>query len=77
MTMQDENAILKELREIKKLLAVSLVKGEASESEQVKMLNRYGFQPKEISDLLQINHSTVRNILFRAGQTKKIKKTED
>jgi DNA-directed RNA polymerase specialized sigma24 family protein len=74
MTIQDENAILTELKEIKKILALSLVKSESSEGEQVKMLNRYGFQPKEISELLQMNHSTVRNILFRAGQTKSKKK---
>ena len=74
MNPQDENAILIELKEIKKLLALSLVKGESSESEQVKLLNRYGFQSKEISDLLQINQNTVKSTLFRARQAKVEKK---
>jgi DNA-directed RNA polymerase specialized sigma24 family protein len=70
MNIQDENAILVELKVIKKLLALSLIKGESSEGEQVIMLHRYGFQPKEVSDLLQINHHTVKSILFRAKKSK-------
>jgi DNA-directed RNA polymerase specialized sigma24 family protein len=71
MVIQDENAILSELKAIKRLLALSLIKDESSETEQVIILNRYGFQPVEISELLQKNRSTVRNILFNARKSTK------
>ncbi len=74
MINEKENEILEELKQIKKLLALSLVKSESSETEQVKMLKHYGFQPIEISELLQKNPSTVRNILFQARQAKEKKK---
>lgn len=73
MITENEDAILKELKAIKKLLALSLVKNESSINEQVKMLDRCGFQQKEISDLLQLSYSNVRVILFRDRQTKKKK----
>jgi DNA-directed RNA polymerase specialized sigma24 family protein len=74
MTTQNEDAILQELKEIKKLLALSLVSSEADESKKILILNRYGFRSKDISEMLQINPSTVGTTLFRARQSTEKKK---
>ena len=72
----NEDPVITELRNIKKLLALSLIKGEPSLREQIKLLNQYGFQPKEISELLQIPQGTVSSNLARAKQSN-IKKGKD
>jgi len=71
-----EDPVVVELKRITKLLALSIVRDEASLREQIKFLNRYGFQPKEISELLQIPPGTVRSSLSRARQSK-IKKGQE
>lgn len=75
--MNKDEEMLEELRRIAKLLALSLVRNEPSERGQIVLLNRYGYQPKEISELLQINENTVRSNLFRArlAKAKKNKKS--
>lgn len=75
MKEHNEGPVVTELRNIKKLLALSLIKGEPFLREQIKLLNQYGFQQKEISELLRIPRGTVSSNLARAKQsnTKKSK----
>jgi len=69
MKEHNEDPVVTELRNIKKLLALSLIKDEPSLREQIKLLNQYGFQQKEISELLQIPRGTVSSNLARAKQS--------
>jgi len=69
MKEHNEDPVVTELRNIKKLLALSLIKDEPSFREQIKLLNQYGFQQKEISELLQIPRGTVSSNLARAKQS--------
>jgi len=69
MKEHNEAPVVTELRNIKKLLALSLIKDEPSLRKQIKLLNQYGFQQKEISELLQIPQGTVSSNLARAKQS--------
>jgi len=62
--------VLAELKQIKKLLALSLVNNGSDDSDKILLLNRYGFGNIEISEMLQINKSTVGTTLYRARQSK-------
>ena len=54
-----------ELRRISVLLALNLAKGQ-SQREQVYLLARVGFQPKEIADILGTTANTVSVALSRS-----------
>lgn len=69
MKEHNEDPVVTELKNIKKLLALSLIKDEPSLRKQIKLLNQYGFQQKEISKLLQIPQGTVSSNLARAKQS--------
>lgn len=65
MNESNEEQILQELRRITRLLAMTLVKDEATQSNQIEILDRYGFQPKDIADLLRTTPNTVSVALSR------------
>lgn len=54
-----------ELRRISVLLALNLAKGQ-SQREQIYILARVGFQPKEIADILDTTANTVSVALSRS-----------
>ncbi|MCZ6594508.1 MAG: sigma factor-like helix-turn-helix DNA-binding protein [Bacteroidetes bacterium] len=60
----NNDKIIEELRNIKKLLALSLVK-EQSQVEQIEFLSNVGFQPKEIAEVLNTSANSVRVTLSR------------
>lgn len=70
MKEPNEDPVVTELKRITKLLALSLVKNEASLREQINLLNQYEFHQKEISEMLQIPIGTVKSNLARARQAK-------
>ncbi len=76
MKEPNEDPVVTELKRITKLLALSIVRTEASLREQIKLLHKFGFQQKEISDLLQIPEGTVASNLSRAKQSE-IKKGQE
>jgi len=76
MKDSSEDPVVAELKRITKLLALSIVRTETSLREQVKLLHQFGFQNKEISDILQIPEGTVSSNLARAKQSN-IKKGKD
>lgn len=56
--------ILSELQKITKLLLFSLTK-DLSQTEAIKMMSKFGFQPKDIAFLLGTTGNTVRVTLSR------------
>ena len=61
--MNDER-VVEELRMIKKLLALSLIK-DLSQVEQIEFLSNAGFQPKEIAEIINTSANSVRVTLSR------------
>ena len=59
MSDSNEEQILQELKRINRLLALTLIKDQTNQTEQIEMLDRYGFQPKDIADLLRIKPNIV------------------
>jgi DNA-directed RNA polymerase specialized sigma24 family protein len=70
----NDNDIVKELQQIKKLL-VSLCIKDLPQKEQIKNLSSVGFQPKEIADLVGTTPNTVNVSLNRLK--KEIKKDKN
>jgi predicted transcriptional regulator len=62
--------ILKEIRQIKKLLIVLCTKG-VEQKEQIRILNSVGFQPKEIAELIGITANSVSVCLTRTKKDRK------
>jgi len=60
--------VLQELKRISKLLALSLIENKTLQSDKVEMLDRYGFQQKEIAGLLKI---TPRNVSAHLSNIRK------
>jgi len=56
--------IIEELKNIKKLLAYSLIKDQP-QGEKIEFLSSAGFQPKEIAEILNTSSNTVRVTLSR------------
>lgn len=65
--------VLQELKRISKLLALSLIENKTLQMDKVEMLDRYGFQQKEIADLLRITPKNVGAHL--SNIRKKVQKT--
>lgn len=63
MSDSNEELVLQELKRISRLLALSLIVGKTLQSEKIEMLDQYGFQRKEIADLLGTNPNVVRATL--------------
>ena len=57
--MNEDNEVLEELRKITKLLVV-LVTEDMKQKDQIRKLDRVGFQPKEIAELIDTTPNTVR-----------------
>jgi CRP-like cAMP-binding protein len=60
----NDNNVLSELQQIKKLLLVLCTKDQ-SQKEQIKILSNVGFQPKEIAELIGSTANTVNVTLNR------------
>lgn len=75
MSDSNEELMLQELRRISKLLALSLIEDKTLQSEKIEMLDRYGFQQKEIADLLKTTPNTVSAHL--SNIRKKIHKSQE
>ena len=57
--------IIKRLDLIAKLISLSLVKGEKTLTEKVKVLDASGFKPKEIATLLDKKPNHIHQILHK------------
>jgi NADH:ubiquinone oxidoreductase subunit F (NADH-binding) len=62
--------VLEELRKITKLLVV-LVTEDMKQKDQIRNLDRVGFQPKEIAELIDTTPNTVRVALHDIRKKKK------
>lgn len=68
--MEDiKKELLEELKQIKRLLIMLVIK-EQSQKESIKMLSSFGFQPKEIADLIGTTPNTVNVTLSRIRKEK-------
>jgi hypothetical protein len=73
MVRESEIQVSEKLDRVLRLLAMLAVKG-LSQTEQIATLNRVGFAPKEIADVLGTTANTVRVALVgirKAGRLKK------
>ena len=59
MSNSQEQQIVQELKRISRLLALTLIREQTNQTEQVRMLDSYGFKPVEIADLLNTTKNTV------------------
>jgi DNA-directed RNA polymerase specialized sigma24 family protein len=72
----NDNNVLRELQQIKKLLVVLCTKNQA-QKEQIKILSNANFQPKEIAELIGTTVNTVNVTLSRLKKgSKKINNDE-
>ncbi|HEY2934411.1 MAG TPA: hypothetical protein VGK99_21950 [Acidobacteriota bacterium] len=71
-----EHLVLAKLDQLLRVLTVSVTKG-MRQNEQIALLDRVGFQPKEIADLLGTTSNTVSVALtnLRKAKQKKGKST--
>ena len=67
-----------ELQRISVLLALNLTKGQ-SQREQIEILSRIGFQPKEIAKILDTTTNTVSVALARSRKVRRgaVKQAEE
>ena len=65
-----DDKIIEELKDIKKLLALSLTKDQ-SKVEQIEFLSNVGFEPKEIAEIINTTANTVRVSLSRIRKKSK------
>ncbi len=75
MNKPKDDDVLRELRRITKVLTLIATKDQ-KQKEQIKLLDRVGFQPKEIAELLGTTGNTVNVALHsirRKGKPKKAK----
>lgn len=68
-----DEEILKELRLTNKLLAQTLIKDARTQTERIITLDRCGFSPSDIADLLKIKDNIVTAILSRARKAEAMK----
>lgn len=59
MVEGNEKAVLEKLDQLVRLMSLSLVEGK-KQADQIALLSKSGFQPKEIADLLGTTPNTVR-----------------
>jgi hypothetical protein len=59
MTKIDDELVVEKLDRVLRLLAVMTVKG-MSQTEQIAVLDRVGFAPKEIAEIVGTTSNTVR-----------------
>lgn len=64
MSTSNEEQVLQELKRISRLLALTLIENKGTKSDKIEALNRYGFQNKEIAEILGTNEDIVRATLF-------------
>ena len=69
MSEADVKIILERLGVITQLLAVSVIQGR-SQSEQIPILDKAGFQPKDIAELIGTTPNAVRVFLSRQRRRK-------
>lgn len=76
MSDSNEEQVLQELKRIGRLLALILIKDAANKTEQIEMLDRYGFQAKDMADLLgsKLNIVTATLSRIRKAKSEKVKK---
>ena len=74
MSESNEEQILQELKQISRLLALTLIKDLTNKTEQIEMLNRYGFQQKEIADILITTPNIVSATLSKIRRKSKSEK---
>ena len=74
MSDSTEELMLQELKRISRLLALNLIANKTLQNEKIEMLDQYGFQPKEISDLLKTKPEIVHSALYKIRKKSKGKK---
>ena len=70
MAVDVNKQLVEELRRISILLALNLTEGQ-TQQEQIKILDRVGFQPKEIAKILETTPNTVSVALTRIRKGKR------
>lgn len=74
MTSSNEEPILKELKRISRLLALSLIENKNLQNEKIELLDRFGFSQKEIAEFLtttpNIVSATLSNIRKKSTKAK-------
>ena len=65
-----DDKIIEEVKDIKKLLALSLTKDQ-SKVEQIEFLSNVGFEPKEIAEIINTTANAVRVSLSRIRKKSK------
>lgn len=66
-----DDAILKELKHIKLLLAQGFLGNQETKNDKIIFLNKFGFEVNEIADILSTTNGTVSVALSRAKSKKK------
>jgi len=79
MNNTQESELVKELKLNNRLLAQLLIKDKESNTERIRLLERSGFQPSDIADLLnmKLNNVTATLSNIRKADAKKKKPKED
>ena len=65
MSNSSGEQVLQELKRISRLLAINLIENKTTQSDKIEALNHYGFQNKEIADILGTNEDVVRATLSK------------
>lgn len=75
-----EKELIEEIRTTNRLLAQILIKDTGSQTERVITLERCGFAPKDIADLIKIKpnivSATLSNVRKAESQKQKLKKAK-
>jgi len=71
--MNNESDLLAELKSIKALLALGLVRDMETTTQKILALARLGFTPSELADLLDTTAGTVSVAISQAKSKKKTK----
>lgn len=74
MSDSNEKLVLQELKRISRLLALNLIADKTLQGEKIEMLDQYGFQPREIADLLKTKPEIVHSFLYQIRKKPKTKK---
>ena len=72
MPKSDEELVLEKLDRLLRVLIIGVTKG-MKQNEQITLLDRVGFQPREIADVLGTTRNTVSVALTNLRKTKEKK----